>query len=66
MVIHWLSNVFQASTTAYWTTAPAAVQAVFGVVFGYGLAALLMMPWVRYFAARWLPGEAPAGGRGPT
>jgi membrane protease YdiL (CAAX protease family) len=66
MVIHWLSNVFQASTTAYWTTAPAAVQAVYGVVFGYGLAALLMMLWVRYFAARWLSGRAPAGERNPA
>jgi membrane protease YdiL (CAAX protease family) len=53
MAIHWLSNVFQASTTAYWTTAPVAVQAMYGVVFGYGLAALLMILWVRFFIARW-------------
>jgi len=64
MVIHWLSNVFQASTTAYWTTAPVAVQAVYGVVFGYGLAALLMMLWVRFFAARWL--RRPSGAGRPT
>jgi membrane protease YdiL (CAAX protease family) len=61
MVIHWLSNVFQASTTAYWTTAPVAVQAVYGVVFGYGLAALLMMLWVRFFIARWFPRQESDG-----
>lgn len=55
MIIHWLSNVFQAPLTAYWRSAPAAVNALYGVVFGYGLAALLMILWVRFFASRWLP-----------
>ena len=54
MIIHWLSNVFQAPLTAYWHTAPDAVRALYGVVFGYGLAALLLILWVRFFAARWL------------
>jgi membrane protease YdiL (CAAX protease family) len=54
MIIHWLSNVFQAPLTAYWQTAPAAVDALYGVVFGYGLAAFLLILWVRFFAARWL------------
>ena len=53
MIIHWLSNVFQAPLTAYSHTAPAAVNA-FGGIFGYGLAALLLILWVRFFAARWL------------
>jgi len=66
MVIHWLSNVFQASTTAYWTTAPVAVQAVYGVVFGYGLAAALMILWVRFFSARWLPRQASPGPPAPA
>jgi membrane protease YdiL (CAAX protease family) len=61
MVIHWLSNVFQAQLTAYWQTASVPVQAVYGVVFGYGLAAVLMMLWVRFFSARWLPQQASAG-----
>jgi hypothetical protein len=43
MVIHWLSNVLQASLTAYFATAPPPVRALYGVVFGYGLAAVLMM-----------------------
>jgi membrane protease YdiL (CAAX protease family) len=53
MIIHWLSNVFQAPLTAYYRTAPAAINAV-GGIFGYGLAALLLIFWVRYFAAKWL------------
>ena len=59
MIIHWLSNVFQEPLTAYWTTASVPVRAFYGVVFGYGLAALLSIWWVRFFSARWLP--APAG-----
>jgi len=55
MAIHWLSNVFQAPLTAYFAAAPAPTRALYGVVFGYGLAAVLMMLWVRYFSARWLP-----------
>jgi len=54
MIIHWLSNVFQAPLTAYWQTAPEAVRALYGVVFGYGLAAILLILWVRFFAAKWL------------
>ena len=55
MIIHWLSNVFQAPLTVYWSTAPIAVHALFGVVFGYGLAAFLLIVWVRFFCAKWLP-----------
>ncbi len=58
MVIHWLSNVFQAPLTAYWGTAPTAVRAIYGVVFGYGLAAVLGIIWVSYFSKRWLPNAA--------
>lgn len=57
MIIHWLSNVFQAPLTAYWQTAPAPVGALFGIVFGYGLATLLLLPWVRFFCGRWLRGR---------
>jgi len=67
MVLHWLSNVFQEPLTAYWTSAPVAVRAFYGVVFGYGLAALLIILWVRYVAARWLrrvgPENQPAQGQ---
>jgi len=52
MIIHWLSNVFQKPLTAYWTTASIPVRALYGVVFGYGLAALLSIWWVRFVASR--------------
>ena len=63
MIIHWLSNVFQEPLTAYWTTASIPVRAIYGVVFGYGLAALLSIWRVRVFSARWLP--APEGAESP-
>lgn len=57
MVVHWLANVFQQPLTAYWETAPAGTRALLGIVFGYGLATLILIPWVRCFARRWLPGQ---------
>ncbi|MGE5360569.1 MAG: CPBP family intramembrane glutamic endopeptidase [Bacteroidales bacterium] len=56
MVVHWLSNVFQDPLGAYFSTAPAGVRAFYGVTFGYGIPALLLIPWVKFFADRWLPG----------
>ena len=60
MIIHWFSNVFQAPLTAYWRSAPPATNALYGVVFGYGLATLLLLLWVRLFCARWLSERRPA------
>jgi membrane protease YdiL (CAAX protease family) len=54
MIIHWLSNVFQSSLTAYWYIAPILERAVYGVVFGYGLATIILIIWVRYFSSKWL------------
>jgi membrane protease YdiL (CAAX protease family) len=48
MIIHWLGNVFQAPLTAYYQTASDTVNAL-GGIFGYGLAALLLIVWVRFF-----------------
>jgi len=53
MIIHWLSNVFQAPLTAYYHGAPVQVNAL-GGIFSFGLAALLLILWVRFFAAKWL------------
>jgi membrane protease YdiL (CAAX protease family) len=66
MVIHWLSNVVQEPLTAYWATASVPVRAFYGVVFGYGLAAVLMILWVRFFSARWLPRDTPARDAAPA
>jgi membrane protease YdiL (CAAX protease family) len=52
MIIHWLSNVFQYPLTDYYyRTAPVAVIAL-GGIFGYGLAALLLILWVRFFCCK--------------
>jgi membrane protease YdiL (CAAX protease family) len=64
MIIHWLSNVMQSPLTAYWQAATPGTRMLLGIVFGYGLATLLLIPWVRFFSRRWLhsPGEQqPAG-----
>jgi membrane protease YdiL (CAAX protease family) len=54
MIIHWLSNVFQSPLTAYWQAAAPGTRTLLGIVFGYGLATLILIPWVRVFSRRWL------------
>lgn len=54
MIIHWLSNVFQSSLTVYWSSAPLFERALFGIIFGYGLATLFSIFWVRYYSSKWL------------
>jgi membrane protease YdiL (CAAX protease family) len=53
MIIHWLSNVFPGPLNAYYWNTSIGLN-VAGGIFGYGLAALLLIVWVRFFAARWL------------
>jgi membrane protease YdiL (CAAX protease family) len=53
LIIHWLSNVFQSTLTDYWLVAPVFERAFYGIVFGYGIAALLGIYWVRYFSVKW-------------
>jgi membrane protease YdiL (CAAX protease family) len=55
MIIHWLSNVFQSPLTAYWQAAAPGTRTLLGIVFGYGLATLILIPWVRVFSRKWLP-----------
>jgi membrane protease YdiL (CAAX protease family) len=59
MIVHWLSNVFQDPLTAYWQTAPIGIRTLYGIVFGYGLATLLLIFWVRFFSKRWLSPQSP-------
>jgi membrane protease YdiL (CAAX protease family) len=54
MTIHWLSNVFQSTLTVYWLSAPVFERALFGIIFGYGLAAILSIFWVRFYSSKWL------------
>jgi membrane protease YdiL (CAAX protease family) len=54
MTIHWLSNVFQSTLTVYWVSAPVFERALFGIIFGYGLAAILSIFWVRFYSSKWL------------
>jgi membrane protease YdiL (CAAX protease family) len=60
MIIHWLINVFQAPLTAYQLTAPIMERALYGIVFGYGLATILLIFWVSYFSSRWINSQKPA------
>ena len=59
MVIHWLINVFQEPLTAYWATAPLGLRTLYGIVFGYGLATLILIPWVGVYSKKWLPRREP-------
>jgi len=54
MTIHWLSNVFQSTLTVYWLSATVFERAIFGIIFGYGLAAILSIFWVRFYSSKWL------------
>jgi membrane protease YdiL (CAAX protease family) len=56
MIIHWLLNVFQSPLSAYYQGAPVLVTAL-GGIYGLGLASLVLIVWVRFFAARWLPAQ---------
>lgn len=59
MIVHYLSNAFVLSITAYiQQTASIEVQALFGLVLTIGLLpSVLLILWVRYFSARWLPAQ---------
>jgi len=64
MIVHWLSNIFQEPLTAYWHTAPIGLRAVYGIIFGYGLATALLIVWVRFFSAKWLSPRPDGSGQG--
>jgi len=57
MILHYLGNAFVASIMAYLNAnATMEDQALYGVVFTFGLVPVAMtIAWVRYFSRRWLP-----------
>ncbi len=64
MAIHWLSNVLHSPSAVYLSIASVPLRTLYSVVFGYGLAALLSIAWVRVFSARWLEARAPSWNAG--
>lgn len=58
MLVHYLGNAFVGSITTYLqATAPVETQALYGVLFTFGLVpATLLVLWARFFCSRWLPG----------
>ncbi len=55
MVVHWLGNAFVYAFTRYLQlTASVTTQAIYGVIFTFGLVpTILMILWVRFVVARW-------------
>lgn len=55
MLVHYLGNVFIGSLTSYMQElAPVNVQAVYGVIFSFGVIPVsLTILWVRFFAGKW-------------
>ena len=63
MIVHYLSNAFIGSLTGYFQTRAAIeIQALYGVIFSFGLVpTTLMILWTRFFLSRWMPGNANRG-----
>ena len=63
MIVHYLGNVFISSLTGYiQTRASIEIQALYGVIFSFGVVPTpLMILWTRFFASRWLPGVTDPG-----
>lgn len=57
MIVHYLGNVFIGSLTGYLQSrASIEVQALYGVIFSFGVVpTALMIRWTRFFSSRWLP-----------
>lgn len=56
MMVHYLSNLFVSAINGYiQNNAAVALQAIYGVIFTFGIVpSLLMILWTRFFANRWL------------
>jgi membrane protease YdiL (CAAX protease family) len=56
MMVHYLGNLFVSAINGYiQNNAAIAVQAIYGVIFTFGIVpSLLMILWTRFFANRWL------------
>lgn len=57
MIVHYLGNAFISSLTGYiQTRASIEVQALYGILFSFGvIPTTLMILWTRFFSSRWLP-----------
>ena len=57
MIVHYLGNVFIGSLTGYLQSRAAIeIQALYGVIFSFGLVpTTLMILWARFFISRWIP-----------
>jgi len=62
MIMHWLGNAFVASIMAYLNAnAGTGTQALYGVVFTFGLVPVVgMILWIKTFSRRWMGVEAMA------
>jgi membrane protease YdiL (CAAX protease family) len=60
MIVHYLSNAFIGSLTGYLQSrASIEIQALYGVIFSFGLVpTTLMILWSRFFLSRWIPDSA--------
>jgi membrane protease YdiL (CAAX protease family) len=56
IMVHYLSNLFVAAINAYLqNNASIPIQAIYGVIFTFGIVpSFLMILWTRFFANRWL------------
>jgi len=59
MIVHYLSNAFIGSLTGYLQSRAAIeIQALYGVIFSFGLVpTTLMILWARFFLSRWIRGS---------
>jgi len=63
MIVHYLGNAFIGSITMYFQNrASVEVQAIYGVLFFFGiLPTTLMILWTKFYTSRWLPQLARGG-----
>lgn len=63
MIVHYLGNVFVGSLSGYMQSrASIEIQTLYGIILSFGaVPTTLMILWARFFASRWLTGDASRG-----